>query len=131
MQRNSGLDPNVMYRLGGLITQYYRWAEIFKQAHEVFQRSNTDEVSLQLTVYRNRDWRRHNLPTSNEAAVVVPGDGIKANCSRDIVLHRKDGFLQRVNEGSAMYEHFQYPIFFVHGENGYNYDLTMSSTSNK
>lgn len=112
MQRNSGLDPNVMYRLGGLITQYYRWAEIFKQAHEVSQRSNTDEVSLQLTVDRNRDRRRHNLPTSNEAAVVVPGDGIKANCSRDIVLHRKDGFLQRVNEGSAMYERFQYPLFF-------------------
>lgn len=53
MQRNSGLDPNVMYRMGGLITQYYRWAEIFKQAHKVFQRLNTDEVSLQLTVDQN------------------------------------------------------------------------------
>ena len=120
-----------MYCFGGLTSQYHCWAEIFKQAHKVFQRSNTNEVSLQLTVDRNQGWQRHNLPTSNEVAVIVPGDGIKANCSHDIVLHQKDVFLQQVNEGSAMYKCLQYSLFFIHGENSYNYDLTMSSTSNK
>jgi hypothetical protein len=32
---------------------------------------------------------------------------------RDIVLHQRDGPLQRVNEGSAMYESLQYPLFFI------------------
>ena len=43
MERNSGLNPNVMYRLGGLISVNHRWADIFKQAHEVFKTSNTDK----------------------------------------------------------------------------------------
>ncbi|KAF9791133.1 hypothetical protein BJ322DRAFT_998910, partial [Thelephora terrestris] len=50
MQRNSELDPDLMYRLGRLISDNHRWARIFKQAHEVFQASNADHVSLQLTV---------------------------------------------------------------------------------
>jgi len=130
MQRNGGLDPDVMYRLGGLISEHHRWARVFKQAHEIFQRSNTNEVSLRLTVNRNQDRRRYNLPTSDEVAVVIPGDETQATGSRDIVLRRRDGQLHRVNEGSAMYECLQYPLFFVYGESGYHYDLTESSTSN-
>ena len=68
MQRNSGLDPDVMYRLGGLISENHRWAHIFKQAHEVFQTSSTDRVSLRLTVNRNRDRQRYNLPTSDKVS---------------------------------------------------------------
>ena len=131
MQRNGGLDPDLMYRLGGLISDHHCWARAFKRAHEVFERSHADEVSLRLTVNRGQDRRRYNLPTSDEVAVVIPGDGTQANGSCDIVLHRRDGPLHRVNEGSAMYECLQYPLFFVYGENGYHYDLTISSTSNK
>jgi len=131
MGRNSGLDPDLMYRLGGLISKHHRWARVFKQAHEVFQRLNANEVSLRLTVNCDQDRRRYNLPTSDEVAIAIPGDGNQVNSSRDIVLHRRDGHLRRVNEGSVMYECLQYPLFFIYGENGYHYDLTMSSTSNK
>ena len=75
MQRNGGLDPDVMYRLGGLISDNHRWAHVFKQAQEVFQTSSADQVSLRLTVNRNQDCRRYNLPTSDEIAIVIPGDG--------------------------------------------------------
>jgi len=131
MQRNGGLDPDVMYRLGGLISENHRWAGIFRRAHEVFQTSRTDQVSLQLTVNRNQDRRRYNLPTSDEVAAVIPGDGTQASGSRDIVLRRRDGSLNRVNEGSAMYECLQYPLFFIYGEDGYHYDLSMSPNNTK
>ena len=131
MQRNGGLDPDVMYRLGGLISENHRWADIFKQAHEVFRTSDTDQVSLRLTVNRNQDRRRYNLPTSDEIAVVIPGDKTQTSGPRDIVLHRRDGPLRRVNEGSVMYECLQYPLFFPRGEDGYHYDLSMSPTNTK
>jgi len=131
MRRNGGLDPDVMYRLGGLISDNHRWAHVFKQAQEVFQTSGADRVSLRLTVDRNQDRRRYNLPTSDEVAVVIPGDGTQASSSRDIVLHRRDESLHRVNEGSAMYECLQYPLFFIFGEDGYHYDLTTSPNSTK
>ncbi|KAF9642798.1 hypothetical protein BDM02DRAFT_3132852 [Thelephora ganbajun] len=131
MKRNSGLDPDVMYCLGGLISKHHRWAHIFRQAHKVFQTSSANQVSLQLTVNQNQDQRGYNLPTSDEVAIVVPGDGTQASSSCDIVLHQKDGSLQQVNEGSVMYECLQYPLFFIYGEDGFHYDLTMSPDASK
>ena len=113
MRRNDNLDPDLMYRLGGLISENHRWVGVFKQAYEVLQASNAEQVSLQLTVNRNQDRRRYNLPTSNEVAAVIPGDISQESSSRDIVLHTRDGPLRRVNEGSPMYEPLQYPLFFI------------------
>jgi len=93
--------------------------------------SNVDRVSVRLTVNQNQDRRRYNLPTSDEIAVVVPGDETQTSGSRDIILRRRDGPLQRVNEGSPMYECLQYPLFFIHGEDGFYYDLATSPGTNK
>jgi len=57
--------------------------------------SNVDRVSVRLTVNQNQDRRRYNLPTSDEIAVVVPGDETQTSGSRDIILRRRDGPLQR------------------------------------
>jgi len=43
----------------------------------------------------------------------------------------RDGALQRVNEGSPMYECLQYPLFFIYGEDGYHYGLAMSPDNTK
>lgn len=131
MQRNNGLDPDLMYRLGGLISNCHRWAHMFKKAHEVMEASDANQVCLRLTVNRNQDRRRHNLPTSDEIAAIIPGDVSQASGPRDIVLHKRDESLARVNEGSPMYEPLQYPLFFIHGEDGYHYDLNMSPTNPK
>jgi hypothetical protein len=125
MGMHSGLDPDVMYRLGDLISENHRWADIFKQAHDVFQTSSTNQVSLQLTANQNQDWRRCNLPTSDEVAVVVPGDGT------DVAPYRRDGSLSRVNEGSAVYECLPYPHYFIYSEDGYHYELAMSPSIQK
>jgi len=55
MRRNSTLDPDVMYRLGGLISEHHQWARVFQQAHEVFRTSNASRVSLRLTVNQDQD----------------------------------------------------------------------------
>ena len=87
MQRNSNLDPDLMYRLGGLISDNHRWAHFFKQVHEVFQTSDVEHVSLRLTLNQNQDHRQYNLPTISEVAAVIHGDISQAPGSRDIVLH--------------------------------------------
>jgi len=48
---NGGLDPDVMYRLGGLISENHRWAGIFRRAHEVFQTSRTDIKSCHFSTH--------------------------------------------------------------------------------
>ena len=128
MHRNPGLDPNVMRRLQHLILTHHRWAATFQQASNVFQQTHCQDISIQLAVNRNRDQRRFNLPTSDEVAVIVPGDGTQSYGHRDIVVRLQDGPLQRISDGSAMYECLQYPLLFIYGEDGYHYDLQMSPT---
>lgn len=83
-------------------------------------------VSIQLAINPNRDPRQFNLPTSDEVAVIVPGDGTTSRGHREIVVRRHDGPLRRISDGSAMYEPLQYPLLFIYGEDGYYYDLQMS-----
>lgn len=128
MHRNPGLDSNVMQRLQYIILTHHRWATTFKQASNVFQQTRCQDVSIQLTVNRNRDQRRFNLPTSDEVAVIVPGDGTQSYGHRDIVVHFRDGPLRRISDGSAIYECLQYPLLFIYGEDGYHYSLQMSPT---
>jgi hypothetical protein len=129
MERNSNLDPDLMYRLGGLISDNHRWANLFKQAHKIFQASDTEHISIQLKLNKNQDHRQYNLPTLDEVAAVIPGDMLQVSGSRDIVLHQREGPLRRVNEGSPMYESLQYPLFFIYGEDGHHYELNKTPGS--
>ena len=40
--------------------------------------------------------------------------------TRDIVLHQRDGALQRISELHPAYDALQYPILFPHGTDGYS-----------
>ena len=129
MERNRTLDPIIMECLQNLILGNHRWAHIFKHTMEVFEGINCDSVSIQLTANNNCDRRRWNLPTADEVAIIIPGDGTQSHGYRDIVVHRRDGPLRRVSDGSPMYECLQYPFFFIYGEDGYHYNLQMSPSN--
>ena len=126
MERNATLDPIIMECLQTLILTHHRWARIFKHALEVFEESECENVSIQLTANQNRDRRRWNLPTADEVAVVIPGDGTQSYGHREIVVHLRDGPLRKIGDGSPMYECLQYPFLFIHGEDGHHYNLQMS-----
>ena len=126
MRHNTTLDPIIMETLQTLILTHHRWARIFKHAMEVFEETECDDVSIQLTANHNQDRRRWNLPTADEIAVIIPGDGTQSYGHRDIVVHRRDGPLRRISDGSSMYECLQYPFLFIYGEDGYHYNLQMS-----
>ena len=126
MQPNATLDPIIMKRLQALILRYHRWARIFKHAAEVFEERDCENASIQLTANQNHDRRRWNLPSVDEVAVVVPGDGTQPCGHREIVVYRRDGPFRRISDGSPMYECLQYPFLFIRGEDGYHYNLQTS-----
>ena len=109
-----------------LILRHHHWAQIFKHAQEVFEHDHCENISIQLAANHNRDRYRWNLPTADEVAVVIPGDGTQSYGCRDIVVHRCNGPLRKISDGSPMYESLQYPLLFIYGEDGYHYNLQMS-----
>ncbi|GFU90259.1 helitron_like_N domain-containing protein, partial [Trichonephila clavipes] len=50
-----------------------------------------------------------NAPTIDEVAIVIVGEEFE---SRDIILHRRSGDIQRVSETHRSYDGLQYPILF-------------------
>lgn len=65
------------------------------------------------------------MPTVSEIAAIVPGDGTQATDSRDIILHRRTGPLQRISDGHRSYASLHYVLFFPYGEDGWHWELQM------
>jgi hypothetical protein len=66
--------------------------------------------------------RQYNAPTINEVAIVIVGEEFN---SRDIILHRRNGDVQRVSETHRSYDGLQYPILFWQGEDGYHFNIKL------
>lgn len=116
----------IIWHLQDLILANHCWAATFKNASKVFEQTDCQEVSIQLTVSWNCDQCWYNLLTSDKTAAIVPGDGTQPSGYHYIVIHLQDGPLQCISDRSAIYKYLQYPLLFIYGEDRYHYNLQMS-----
>ncbi|KAI8353031.1 hypothetical protein B0O80DRAFT_74182 [Mortierella sp. GBAus27b] len=72
---------------------------------------------------RGRDPRRYNVPTADEVAVILPGDGSGDNAQRDIVVQLHDGQLDRVSALHPSYLPLAYPLIFPNGDDGFQRNI--------
>ncbi|XP_022014733.1 uncharacterized protein LOC110914235 [Helianthus annuus] len=86
---------------------------------DCFQENEFQDVSLKLIGTRDKDGRVHNLPTASEIAALIHGDFDGAFDKWDIVVRKKSGGLQRINELHHSYLALQYPLIFPYAEDGY------------
>jgi PIF1-like helicase/Helitron helicase-like domain at N-terminus len=68
--------------------------------------------------------RKFNAPTIEEVAIVIVGEEFH---SRDVILYRRNGNLERVSETHRSYDALQYPILFWQGEDGYHFNISMKN----
>ncbi|KAJ3816606.1 hypothetical protein F5880DRAFT_1457341, partial [Lentinula raphanica] len=124
MQRNNNLDPVTMEGLQNLLNTVNPYSSIYQHAYEFLQQHpNIPELSISLRVMPGQDCRRYNLPTADEVAAIIPGDGTQAADRRDIILRIREeegGGLQRVNDGHAAYAPLHYVLLFPRGEPGWH-----------
>ncbi|KAE9390700.1 hypothetical protein BT96DRAFT_833076 [Gymnopus androsaceus JB14] len=138
MQRNSNLRPETMLAHQNLIRDINPYAKVFQHAFEILQEHpGAEDYSISLRVMPGQDvglnTHRYNLPTADEVAVLVPGDGTQVVDSCDIILrlHANEsqgvghGALQRVNDGHAAYSSLHYVLLFPHGEPGWHWGLRL------
>ena len=86
---------------------------------------------MRLHLQQGNDARRYNLPTMDEIAAIVPGDGlqnVRVDC--DIVLHLQDGGLRRISNLHPSYLPLHYVLFFPHGEEGWHLDIPLQDVNN-
>ncbi|GBO98478.1 Carotenoid isomerooxygenase [Eumeta japonica] len=61
----------------------------------------------------------HVMPNDEVAVVIVDNE----NTSRDIIVQRRRKGLQRIAETHRSYDALQYPLIFLHGEDGYHFNI--------
>ena len=132
MKNNPSRRADTMELLQNLLNDHHRYVAIYKQAHEILSEyPDADDASIRLRVDPSRDRRRYNLPTADEVAIIIPGDGEQATDGRDIILRNHQNSLKRVSDGHSAYDCLRYVLLFPHGEHGWYFDIqSLSSNEN-
>lgn len=114
--RNPDLLREVLQPLQGMLYRHHPFVGVYKQAMEIMATSPVEDCTVRLHVDPRTDGRRYNLPTVDEIAVLLPGDGSVPTDHRDIILRKRGGGLQRICEGHPSYHALHYVLMFPHGE---------------
>lgn len=113
------LNPEILLQFMEFMYANNPYARAFRMAEDIMQ---TEEPrTLRLTTVTvdpeapGLDHRRYNLPSVDEVAVVIEGDGNVGTRARDIILRRTGGELQRISELHTAYLALRYPLLFPYG----------------
>jgi len=118
----NSLDPHIVVNLKDMIDEHNVFAKSFRMAKERFASFAKNDLRLKLISDRKTYGRIYNLPTVSEVAALIVGD-VDNPLNRHIILERRSGKLQRINELHASYLGLQYPLLFSYGEDGYRHDV--------
>ncbi|KAI8532314.1 hypothetical protein RHMOL_Rhmol11G0204200 [Rhododendron molle] len=132
-RRNQQLRKDVLQTIQETLLQVNPFVDKFRQAYAILDQLDIAEQTLPAHLHysSSKDRRRYNLPTSDEIAVVIPGDGSKASGMRDIVLHlRGDNQLMQINECHPAYLPLHYVLLFPRGELGWEPEMKQWDVKN-
>ena len=116
---NTQLDRNTLVVLQDMLYRRHPAVQMYKQAHELTRNMLPEQqCKIALRFDEACDRRRYNLPdaTNNEIAVILPGDGDQPESTRDIVLYRRHGPLQRISDIHPLYPALHYVLLFPTGQ---------------
>ena len=94
-----GLRSDIVTSINELLINENSYVEVFKLAKEIFEQQDSP-TNVKIVINENKrpsgeHSRRYNSPVSDEIAVLMPNDNMS---NRDVVLHYRDGGLQRISE---------------------------------
>ncbi|XP_067129653.1 uncharacterized protein [Centruroides vittatus] len=119
---NTGTNREIVAALQNLFDEHNELVRLFRTALERMPADDYVVVIRADKTPAGQHERQYNAPTIDEVAIVIVGEEFN---SRDIVLHRRDGNVQRVSETHRSYDALQYPILFWQGEDGYHFNIKM------
>nr|XP_017217380.1 PREDICTED: uncharacterized protein LOC108194955 [Daucus carota subsp. sativus] len=118
-RQKNALNPQVVAILLQMLNRENALVGIYRQIRERWPASEQIPVRLRLLERRTTDGRFVNLPGVNDyefAGLAVDHD---LATNRDIVVHYKEGGLERISELHPCFMSLQYPLLFPRGEDGY------------
>ncbi|KAF6144579.1 hypothetical protein GIB67_006071 [Kingdonia uniflora] len=102
--------------------------ELYRRAYEVLEDAVGEDENFNVSAYlyysASTDHRRYNLSSTDEIAVILPGDGSKISSVRDIIVYLKVELgLMRISECHPAYLPLHYVLLFPTGQLGWSIPL--------
>jgi hypothetical protein len=120
------LDPMMLDRLLTMMYNINPYVEVFKMARDMMATEGAlVDLKLHLIASRTKDARRYNVPTADEVATLMVGDGSQAVDRREVVLAQQAGPFQRISELHVGYVALHYPLLFPYGEDGWHPNIPL------
>ncbi len=121
------LDPTT---LDWLLTMMYNinpYVEVFKMARDMMATEGAPmDLKLHLIASRTKDARRYNVPTVDEVATLMVGDGSEAVHKPDVILGQQASSFQRISELHVGYMALHYLLLFPYGEDGWHPNILLN-----
>jgi hypothetical protein len=81
------LDPRTLDRLLTMMYNINPYVEMFKMARDMMATEGVPmDLKLCLIASRTKDAHRYNVPTTDEVAALMGGDGSEAVARRDVII---------------------------------------------
>ncbi|KAF8448844.1 hypothetical protein L210DRAFT_3339939, partial [Boletus edulis BED1] len=129
IQRNPQLDGAILLDLHTTLRDIHPYAPLYKQVYEIMRAKPPEEhtdVRMRLHLQLAADGRTYNLPTVEEVAAIVPGDGSEhVKMDRDIIVRLQGGGLRRISNLHPSYLPLHYVLFFPRGEEGWHLEIPL------
>ena len=121
-----GAKRAVMQIIQDVLHRYNHYIALYKTARErIHEAGDVPDVHVRLHFAAGSDQRRYNLPTAEEVAVILPGDGAQPTDNRDIIIQTRAGPLQRIRETNPAYQALYYVLLFPRGEHGWHLNIPL------
>ncbi|KAK4252503.1 hypothetical protein QN277_014495 [Acacia crassicarpa] len=120
--RAENLDPNIVKLIKRCLDKHNSIVRNYRSAAEIMKHDVVHDVNIRLIRNGNSSGvgRPYDMPTASELAALIVGDFDNSYTSRDIIVKRQSGALQRIDELHIAYLPLQYPLFFHYGDNSYD-----------
>ncbi|XP_074265893.1 uncharacterized protein LOC141588345 [Silene latifolia] len=125
----NSLQPEIVEGLSQMMYEHNEIAKVCKMARERMENEDLEHVQLRLRTAHSKDDQQFNLPTVNEFATLIIGNGDTEKGARDIVIQERVRGLQRISELHPKFTAMQYPLMFPYGEDGYRLGIEHSDAA--
>ncbi len=103
------------------------YVKMFKMGRDMMATKGAPmDLKLRLIAFRTKDARRYNVPTADEVATLMVGDGFEAIDKHDVVLTQQARPFQCISELHVGYMPLHYPLLFPYGEDGWHPNIPLN-----
>jgi len=121
------LDPTTLDQLLTIMYNINPYVEVFKMARDMMAIEGAPtNLKLHLIGSRTKDVRRYNVPTADEVATLMVGDGSEVVDKCDVVVVQQASPFQRISELHVGYMALHYPLLFPYGEDGWHPNIPLN-----